>query len=255
MTSFWIFFVIFQQFYAIISLDIQKGPNDLRDYQFVELKNRLKTILIFDRSAEKSAATIVVKAGSLAEPENFLGLAHYLEHILFLGSKKFPNPEDFEGFLERHGGSSNAETEDLRTSFYFNIQPENFEAALERLADFFISPIFNPDFLEKERLAVDSEYRLNVPNEASRSEAILSQIFNPSHPKSRFSYGNVETLPGPNQTLSQLRDAAIQFYERYYTVENMILVVAGPQKINELYAMANRTFGNVNRYPKIVQKS
>lgn len=172
----------------------------------------------------------------------------YLEHILLLlGSKKYPEVDDFGTFVGQHGGSSNAETDDLHTKFYFNIPPENFLNGLDRLADCFISPLFNENYLEKERKSVDAEFRLHLVDNDFRWAGLFSQIVNQAHPESRFTVGNVETLPGPNHTMLELRDAAIKFFETFYFVENMIFVAGGPQTISELESMANQTFGKITR--------
>ena len=67
-----------------------KSPHDEREYQTIELTNKLKLMFVHDPKAEKSACAISVGIGSLIDGERSLGLAHFLEHMLFMGSRKYP---------------------------------------------------------------------------------------------------------------------------------------------------------------------
>lgn len=116
---------IFAIFHLTFAIEIRKSPNDPREYRFVKLKsNGLPTILISDKNAEKAAAALQVAVGSLTEPKEYPGLAHFLEHILFLGTKKYPETGDFTDFIEKHGGGANAFTADDRTVYMFEVEPK-----------------------------------------------------------------------------------------------------------------------------------
>lgn len=78
------------------------------------------------------------------------GLAHFLEHMLFMGSKKYPIENEYDSFLTDHGGSSNAFTEAETTTFYFNVNFEFLDGALDRFAQFFIAPLVPEDSLQRE---------------------------------------------------------------------------------------------------------
>lgn len=116
------FLALFFQY--VFLFEIRKSANDRREYRFVKLKsNGLPTILICDQNAESSAAALQVAVGSFTEPSQYLGLAHYLEHILFLGTEKYPQTGDFNAFInQKGGGSNNAFTSNDRTMFYFEVR-------------------------------------------------------------------------------------------------------------------------------------
>lgn len=155
-------------------IQIRKPITDQRHYEYRELGNGLKTILISDPSAEESAAAIAVEAGSFAEPNEFPGLAHYLEHILFLGTKKYPIIDDFFQFIEKHGGSPNAYTADLRTVYYFDILPEYLEEGMDRLADFFIEPLFDPNYcISSNFVPYHNFFRGGIPRRCSKAGVSL----------------------------------------------------------------------------------
>ena len=107
---------------------------------------------------KKAAAAMAVSAGSLADPPTLPGLAHYLEHMLFMGSTKFPDENDYDAFLSKHGGSSNAYTDMEETVFYFDAVPAALLPALDRFAQFFTCPLVKADALEREVGAVDNEF-------------------------------------------------------------------------------------------------
>jgi secreted Zn-dependent insulinase-like peptidase len=183
---------------------IEVSSLDKKKYDILTLPNGLNVILVSDPDAQQSAAVMQVAAGSLHEPDEFPGLAHYLEHVLFLGTEKYPDKSEYLKFIEENGGKGNAWTEDYYTVFHFDISPSAFADGLDRFAQFFISPTFNPEFLEKERSAVDSEYKMHVLDDNFCIKAINRWTSNIAHPAHRFSIGNLSTLTDrPEQTLEE----------------------------------------------------
>ncbi|XP_014879406.1 nardilysin-like isoform X1 [Poecilia latipinna] len=112
---------------------------------------------ITDRSAFfQSAAALCVGVGSFSDPSDLPGLAHFLEHMVFMGSEKYPSENGFDAFLKKHGGSDNASTDCERTIFQFDVQRKSFKEALDRWAQFFICPLMIRDAINREVEAVDS---------------------------------------------------------------------------------------------------
>ena len=101
---------------------IQVSHNDKRKYRHVTLKNRLHCLIIQDEDTEKSSACVDVRVGSMADPKEAAGLAHFLEHMLFLGTEKYPVENCYSSFLNSHGGHSNAYTDQEDTVYYFDVQ-------------------------------------------------------------------------------------------------------------------------------------
>lgn len=86
------------------------SKNDEREYRYLQLPNGLRVTVISDPTTDKSAAAVSVEVGSFADPEELPGLAHFLEHLLFLGSVPYPGENQYSEFLAEHGGYSNAYT-------------------------------------------------------------------------------------------------------------------------------------------------
>ncbi len=219
------------------------SPNDHRRYHYLELANRLRVLLICDPETDKSAASLAVNTGHFDDPVDRQGMAHFLEHMLFLGTRTYPKPGEYQQFMSRHGGSNNAWTGTEFTNFFFDIDNGFFEAGLDRFSQFFICPTFAPEWVDKERNAVDSEYRLKLQDDVRRSYQVHKETVNPAHPFSKFSVGNLDTLadlPGRD-----LRSDLIAFYETHYSADRMALVMLSPASIETQLGWCDRFFGTI----------
>ena len=219
------------------------SPNDHRRYHYLELANRLRVLLICDPETDKSAASLAVNTGHFDDPVDRQGMAHFLEHMLFLGTRTYPKPGEYQQFMSRHGGSNNAWTGTEFTNFFFDIDNGFFEAGLDRFSQFFICPTFAPEWVDKERNAVDSEYRLKLQDDVRRSYQVHKETVNPAHPFSKFSVGNLDTLadlPGRD-----LRSDLIAFYETHYSADRMALVMLSPASIETQLAWCDRFFSTI----------
>lgn len=147
--------------FKTFDLDFLKPDLDERSYRFIELPNKLKALLIQDPKADKAAASLDVNIGAFEDPESLPGLAHFCEHLLFMGSEKFPDENEYSSYLSKHGGSSNAYTASQNTNYFFEINHQHLFGALDRFAGFFSCPLFNKDSTDKEINAVNSENKKN----------------------------------------------------------------------------------------------
>ena len=206
-------------------IEIERSPADTRDYRAIMLDNGLEALLVSDPAADRAAAALDVNVGSADDPDARPGLAHFLEHMLFLGTVEYPDPGEYGRFLAEHGGSGNATTSFAHTSYFFDIDAAHLEGALDRFAQFFVSPRFDRESIERERQVVHSEYVSRRRSDRLRSFAAWKQALDPRHPLSRFLVGNATTLadrPG-----ADVRDELIDFYESHYSAHLMKLAVVG----------------------------
>ncbi|WP_175404459.1 insulinase family protein [Endozoicomonas atrinae] len=222
--------------------DVIKSPADDRDYRYITLDNGLKVLLISDPDTDKSAAAVDVNVGSYQDPDDRLGLAHFLEHMLFMGTEKYPDVDSYSEFIRANGGSSNAYTADVRTNYYFDINSDQLKPALDRLAQFFIAPKLDPNYVEREKNAVDSEYRLHAREDGWRLFMALNSTSNPDHPKSRFNIGSLDTLHDQD---GQLWQSLKDFHDKYYVASNMGVVVYGKEPLERLEQWVNTSFSAV----------
>ena len=137
---------------------IIKSKCDKREYKVIELENKMRCLLIYDHEADKSAASLDVKVGCSLDPKPLYGTAHFLEHMLFQGTDKYPRENEYSEFMQNNGGMNNAYTSLTNTNFHFECSNSAFQEGLDRLAQFFICPSFSEASSDREVKAVDSEF-------------------------------------------------------------------------------------------------
>ncbi|MGM0982805.1 MAG: insulinase family protein [Pseudomonadota bacterium] len=221
------------------------SPHDDRHYRALTLANGLSVLLVSDPQADQAAASLNVGVGSAQNPEDLAGLAHFLEHMLFLGTDAYPQSDAYQAYLSRHGGSHNAFTAPHDTNYFFEIEPDALAGALDRFSRFFIAPLFNADRLESERNVVHSEYQARLRDDGRRANDVLNQLLNPDHPTTGFSVGSRETLADRPEGEPSLRERVIGFYEDHYGANVMHLAVVAPQALDDLEAMVTERFHEV----------
>uniref|UniRef100_A0A672HC01 Insulin-degrading enzyme n=1 Tax=Salarias fasciatus TaxID=181472 RepID=A0A672HC01_SALFA len=209
--------------------DIIRSPEDKREYRGLEFTNGLKAMLISDPTTDKSSAALDVHIGSLSDPSNISGLAHFCEHMLFLGTQKYPKENEYSQFLSEHAGSSNAFTSGEHTNYYFDVSHEHLQGALDRFAQFFLCPLFDESCKDREVNAVDSEHEKNLMNDAWRLFQLEKATGNPNHPFSKFGTGS-----NPD-SLSDTESNG----------ECFLLCVLFAESLDELTSMVVKLFGEV----------
>jgi insulysin len=227
------------------------SPNDSREYRHLRLPNSMDVLLISDPSSDKAAASLDVYVGSYQNPQDRAGLVHFLEHMLFLGTEKYPEPGEYQSFISEHGGSHNAGTGLENTNYFFDIDAAHLEPALDRFAQFFSAPNFDAKYVDRERNAVESEYRLKLKDDGRRGQDVLQEQVNPQHPLSKFTVGNLDTLADFEGR--PLRDELLAIYKQYYSANIMKLVVLGSESLDELQAMVQPRFAVVANNQVVVE--
>ena len=142
--------------------------------------------------------------------------------------------------MSEHSGSSNAFTCEEHTNYFFDVAPEFLYGALDRFAQFFISPLFDPSGTEREMKAVDSENKKNLNNDHWRLNQLEKHLSNPEHAYSKFGTGNLETL-----NVEGIREILIEFHEKFYSANLMKLVIYGKESLDELQNWTEELFSGV----------
>ncbi|MXY57703.1 MAG: hypothetical protein F4029_09910 [Gammaproteobacteria bacterium] len=216
-----------------------KSPNDEREYRYVVLPNNLRALLIHAPDSDRAAAAVSVARGSDHDPDAHPGLAHFVEHMLFIATEKYPEVDGFTEFVSKHGGSNNAYTAAGHTTYYFTIEPAYLPEAVDRLAQFFVAPRFDPDYVEREKRAVQAEYQLQLKQDSRRGNAVRKRMLNPVHPGSRFKIGSLETLADADV------DEVRAFFEANYSADTITVALLGPDDLDALEALVGERFGSV----------
>lgn len=222
---------------------MKQSPNDLKKYHSLTLDNGLRVLLVHNEETDKCAAALAVNVGHFNDPHDRQGLAHFLEHMLFLGTNKYPDGSEYQKFISQHGGSNNAWTATEHTCFYFDIHHQHFNEALDRFSQFFICPLLADEFITKERKNIEAEFKLKLKDDIRRLYDVHKETINQQHPFSKFSVGNVDTLSDRNGV--SISKEVKDFFNLYYQASYMTLAIEGPQTLVELTRLAEELFSEI----------
>ncbi|KAI3845385.1 hypothetical protein MKW92_038967 [Papaver armeniacum] len=230
---------------------ITKPHTDNREYRRIVLPNSLEVLLISDPETDKCAASMSVGVGYFSDPEGLEGLAHFLEHMLFYASEKYPVEDSYSKYITEHGGSTNAYTSTEHTNYFFDVNTDSFEEALDRFAQFFIKPLMSADATTREIKAVDSENQKNLLSDAWRMTQLQQHLSAEGHPYHKFGTGNWDTLEvRPKQKGLDTRNELIKFYEEHYSSNIMRLVIYGKKNLDDLQSLVDQKFKEIRNTDK-----
>ncbi|GKV27575.1 hypothetical protein SLEP1_g36735 [Rubroshorea leprosula] len=227
-------------------IEILKPRTDKREYRRIVLKNSLEVLLISDRETDKCAASMDVSVGYFSDPDGLEGLAHFLEHMLFYASEKYPLEDSYSKYINEHGGSTNAFTDSEDTNYYFDVNTDGFEEALDRFAQFFIKPLMSADATMREIKAVDSENQKNLLSDAWRMSQLQKHLSMEGHPYHKFGAGNWDTLEiRPKARGVDTRLELLKFYEQNYSANLMHLVVYAKESLDKIQSLVEDKFQEI----------
>ncbi|ADM11675.2 secreted/periplasmic Zn-dependent insulinase-like peptidase [Encephalitozoon intestinalis ATCC 50506] len=215
-----------------VAKKIHKSLTDSMEYEYVEMPNGMRGLIMSDPSLDKCSCAVSVKVGSFDNPVSTQGLAHFLEHMLFMGTEKYPDEEDFGKFLSKNNGEYNASTYGEVTVYYFDIAPEAFEEGVDRLADFFKTPLLKKNSVEREVSAVNSEFCNGLNVDDWRIWRMISRCCKKELPISMFSTGNYDTLRKEG-----IWEEMAEFWKQKYSCDKMCTVICGNKGLEELKEM------------------
>jgi insulysin len=223
-------------------VSVRKSLKDRKDYEYSTFQNGLKVLAVHDPKASKSGFAVAVSSGSFYDPVELPGLAHFCEHLLFLGTKKFPDEASFDSFLSQHDGSNNAYTEQERTVFYNEISHAGFSEGMDRFAQFFISPLFKQELVGRELNAVNSEHLKNVPDQGRKMWELMRSIARNTSVVNKFYTGTVDSLHhGDAKTVTALK----KYHSENYCAPRMTLVMISNMTLSEQLSVAHKYFDAV----------
>ena len=227
---------------VLLSDSLVVSPNDNREYKTLKLANDIEVILVSDPSAEKSAAALSVGVGLLHDPMSQQGMAHYLEHMLFLGTERYPDTKGYSDFMTKNGGAHNAYTWLDITNYMFKINNDAFDEGLDRFADFFKAPKLYPEYTDKEKNAVNAEWSMRREMDFFGQFKLARKMMG-EHPANRFLIGNLETLG--DKEGSSLHKETVDFYNKYYSSNIMKVALISNLSIAAMEQKAQKYFADI----------
>lgn len=203
------------------------------------LKNGLHAYIISDKNATKSSASLSVNVGSWNDPTDYPGMAHFLEHMLFQGTKAYPNESEYHKYITENEGIANAYTAETKTVYSFSINTNHFFEALDRFSHFLIDPLLDPSCIDKELHAVDQEYSLLLENDTWRWLHVVKELSDKNHPMHHFPVGNAEILSKiPYEKLKK-------WFQDKYSSNIMNLFVYSSLPLDELVEQTVKKFQRI----------
>lgn len=205
------------------------------------LGNGLQVVVLPDRRAPVVTQMVWYKAGAADEVAGTSGIAHFLEHLMFKGTRAHPTGE-FSNAVSDIGGEENAFTSSDYTAFYQQVPSSALESVMGLEADRMENLVLTDDAVLPERDVILEERRQRIENDpgAQLQEAVQAALYQNSH------YG-IPIIGWRHEMEKLSREDAIAWYDRYYTPNNATLIVAGDVTTEEVRALAEKTFGRVKR--------
>jgi len=215
------------------------------DISHFTLANGLEVVVIPDHRTPVITHMLWYRVGAADETAGKTGLAHFLEHLMFKGTKK--NPQGlFSQTVSNIGGNENAFTSSDYTGYFQRTAREHLKMLMEFEADRMTGLVLTDDVVKPELQVVLEEQNMRVANNpgARLAEQVDAALYL-NHP-----YGR--PIIGWRQEIEKLtREDALEFYKRFYTPNNAILIVAGDVTAEEVKKLAEETYGKVPRITEV----
>ncbi len=190
-------------------------------YKKQVLKNGLTILRVPIKGAKSVLVDIFVKVGSRHENQKINGVSHFLEHLFYKGSKKYPTAAKLSHALDAIGAEYNANTGKEHTQFYIKAAKKHLPFIFEVLTDMLQNPVFAPEEIEREKGVIIEEINMYEDTPMRHVEDVLEEIMWPAHPLGRNIAGTKEVV----KTIT--RQKILDYVRTFYQPQNLILAVAG----------------------------
>jgi predicted Zn-dependent peptidase len=209
------------------------------DYKLHKLPNGLKILIVPMPGLESVTVTVWVKTGSRFEEKRINGISHFLEHMVFKGSKKRPTAKAISEAVDSIGGEFNAATSKDWTNFYIKARSENLDKAFDVLSDMVLNPILNEEEIEREKGTIIEEIRMYEDTPMMRIGDVFEQLMFEGHPLGW-------DIAGDEKSVRAIKKADFESYRKaHYHPENILVTVAGNVTEGEVEKLVKKYFAEV----------
>ncbi len=205
-------------------------------YDIKVFPNNLRSLTVYDSDSLSASIMLLVGVGSRFERKKISGIAHFVEHTIFKGTKKRPSPKRISMEVELMGAKMNAFTSKEYTGYYIKVPKEKFSKAIEILADMFKDSIFDVNEIEKERGVILEEKRMYEDQPMEK----VAELF-----ERKLFYNNKLAVPiiGEEKTIKNIkRQDFLSFINEYYHAGNTVVVVSGNIKPDVAFNLIEKHF-------------
>lgn len=208
-----------------------------------KLKNGMRYVLVPFSGTDAVTVLVLTKVGSRYEPLKVWGGSHFIEHLMFKGTKRRPNTVDISRTLDRYGAEFNAYTGKDLTGYYVKIDAEQAHTAIDLLHDMIFHSLYDTKEMNKERKVIIEEIKMYEENPIMHIEDLLEEAMFDGNPLGRNIAGTAETMT------TMKRSDLIDYRDEYYTPSEMVVVLAGNVP-KDAKAQLEKTFGSVKASKK-----
>ena len=203
------------------------------------LKNGLRVLVVPMPSLESATLTVWVRVGSRAESDDTSGLSHFLEHMVFKGSKKRPSAREISEVVDAIGGEFNAATSKEWTNFYIKARAGSLETAFDILSDMVLNPILNEEEIEREKGVIVEEKKMNDDNPMMDIPDVFENLIFKDSDLGR-------DIIGTEKSIRSIKKEDFKNYKMmHYFADNIVLTVSGGVKNEEVLVLAEKYFGSL----------
>ncbi len=203
--------------------------------QFV-LNNGLRVITAPMNSLPSATVLVLIGAGSRYEQKDKAGLSHYLEHMIFKGTKKRPSSFEISSLVDSVGGMNNAFTSKDHTGYFIKLQNKHLELAFDLISDTLRNSLFVPEEIERERGTILEEINMYEDTPMYDIDEVFYNLMFDGHPLGWAVAGDKKTVK------SIQREDFVSYCDRFYQGSDMVLAVAGGVKEEEVRKLAEKYF-------------
>ena len=209
------------------------------DYKLDRLANGLRVITSELPNSESATVTVWVGVGSRFEDEKVNGLSHFLEHMVFKGSKKRPSAKDISEAIDSFGGEFNASTSKEWTNFYIKARVGKIDTAFDVLSDMVLNPILDPKEIEKEKGVICEEIAMYEDTPMAKIDDVFENLI--------FKGSSMERdIAGTKESVRRItKDDFVSYRDTHYVTDNILLTVSGGIKRDEILNLAKKYFINI----------
>lgn len=207
-------------------------------YERTVLPNGLRVLSSTMPHVRSVSTGIFVGAGSRYEDDDVAGASHFLEHMLFKGTAKRPEPQMISRAIESVGGVLNASTDREATLYYTKVARDHFDIALDVLADMYNTPLFVPEELERERGVILEELAMTYDQPEALADLLIDKVLWPDQPMGRDVGGTRESVSGIT------REQLVAYHAQQYVPSNTVVAVAGNVEHHEVVENVAALLGN-----------
>lgn len=222
-------------------------------YQIVKFASGLKLLLIPYTATETVCVLVLVKIGSKYETKKLCGISHFLEHMLFKGTKKRPSPKEVAEELEQIGGIFNGFTSEEYTGYFAKVPKQHLEKAVEWVSDIFLNSLIPEKEVQKEKKVIIEEINMYNDDPMADVQRLWKRLLYGDQPAGR-------DIAGTKTTVKKIkRKDLLNFIQKSYLAQNTLVCVAGNFSSKKVSFLVNKYFKNIKRgtppkKPKVKEK-